>query len=382
VSAWRAWVDNGLPSKQIALYRTALQFGYSYLLVTPGTKADGSASSVIRGVSPQRGFAVYADPANDEWPVYALKREPLTRTTSRVLLYDDTFVHTLMFDSSSDKPWSYVGREPHGAGCVPWIRYAGCMDLDGNCIGEVEPAIHVASKIDKTNFDVLLIQHHNSWKKYIVSGLAGSSKEQAMQQAENVSMVIKQNDIITAPDGVKVDTLEETSVQDLLKAGERAVQELSSVTQVPSYLLGEPLINVNPDALEAQRWGMTQHLFELQQAFGQSHEQALRLAAQLAGDVEAAEDFNSRVTWQDASVRSWSQAADALGKYAQMLGVPKRGLWPRIPNTTQADLQEWESMALSDDPLNQVLNGLSQGQPSVNGRSIPDAHADGEPGVL
>jgi hypothetical protein len=37
--------------------------------------------------------------------------------------------------------------------------------------------------------------------------------------------------------------------------------------------------------------------------------------------------MTARVSWQDMSVRSLSQAVDAYGKAAQMLGVPEQALW-------------------------------------------------------
>ena len=68
-----------------------------------------------------------------------------------------------------------------------------------------------------------------------------------------------------------------------------------------------------------------------------------RFVAQWSGD------FRARATWQDTQVRSLSQAADALGKVATMLGVPPRALWSRIPGVEKADVDEWEALAAEGD---------------------------------
>jgi hypothetical protein len=47
---------------------------------------------------------------------------------------------------------------------------------------------------------------------------------------------------------------------------------------------------------------------------------------------------------------------DALGKAAQMLGIPPRGLWHRIPGVTDQELASWESMAAEADALGQLAS--------------------------
>ncbi len=88
----------------------------------------------------------------------------------------------------------------------------------------------------------------------------------------------------------------------------------------------------------------------------------LRLSAKLEGDLDAANDVLARVTWQDVEVRSLSQAVDALGKAAQMLGIPKQFLWARIPGVTALDVEDWKDHALDDDELSRFLRDLNPGQ--------------------
>jgi hypothetical protein len=81
----------------------------------------------------------------------------------------------------------------------------------------------------------------------------------------------------------------------------------------------------------------------------------LRLAAAVAGDAAAAADFDARTSWQDVEVRSLAQAADAYGKIAQQLGVPKQFLWRFIPGFDSTDVEEMMAHALDDDPLTKFL---------------------------
>jgi hypothetical protein len=63
----------------------------------PGTDPiTGEPMPVIRGVSPRKLTALYADPVDDDWPMFALKHDdPLLR------LYDDEQVY-------------FIGREGKG----------------------------------------------------------------------------------------------------------------------------------------------------------------------------------------------------------------------------------------------------------------------------
>jgi hypothetical protein len=114
---------------------------------------------------------------------------------------------------------------------------------------------------------------------------------------------------------------------------------------VPATSLNGKVANISAEALVELRAGLDQKVAERKQLFGKSHAQALRLAAQMENDPVSANDYLSRVTWQDTSVRSMAQAADALGKIATMLGVPVEALWDKIPTVTKLDTDEWKKMA-------------------------------------
>lgn len=84
--------------------------------------------------------------------------------------------------------------------------------------------------------------------------------------------------------------------------------------------------NLSAEALAAAEAGLMRKVEGIQHTFGESWEQALRLAG------------------RDTGSRSLAQTADALGKMVEMLGIPARGLWPRIPGVTQQDIEEWQRL--------------------------------------
>ena len=356
---WKTWHANDMDRRQIAVHRAALAYGYAFVSVLPGTDDEGKRS-VMRGVSPRKVYAVWEDPAEDEYPVYALRVDSRGKGKGYTLrLYDDVAIYVFTMDSATDKP-VYVQEEfrQHDAGVCPFVRYANMLDLDGRCDGEVEPFIPAAGRINKTTYDRLLTQHFNSWKIRTVSGMAEPDNE---EDANRKKLKLRQDDILVAEDpDTKFGTLDETPLDGFVTAWRSDIEALAAVTQTPTHALTGQLVNLSAEALSAARAGLSQKVTERQKSFGASHVQALRLAAHLEGDETHANDRLSRVTWQDMEIRSLSQAVDALGKAATMLQIPLPALWQRVPGVEKSDVDEWRRMATEMDPMDRLTAELAR----------------------
>ena len=252
-----------------------------------------------------------------------------------------------------DGKFTFVKTVEHGIGVCPIVRYVNQMDLDGRCIGDVEPVIAVAARIDKTDYDRLLVQHYNSWKVRTATGLEQADDD--VNRTEDKRKLAQEDMLVSSDPNVQFGSLPETNMAPFIAAHESDVESLASMLQLPSHLFTGKVVNVSAEALAASRAQTTQKLLEKQTSMGVSHSRMLRLAAAISGDTEAAADFSSRVSWQDVEVRSLAQAADAYGKIAQQLGVPKQFLWRFIPGFDATDVQEMENMVLDSDPLTKYL---------------------------
>lgn len=345
---WETWLANGMDVRQIAIHRAALAYGYSYAVVMPGLDDLGRVQSVIRGVSPRRMFAVYEDPAEDEWPEYALRDDP----GGKLRLIDDQVVHKLQ-RVGNEGEIKHVGFDWHGAGRCPVIRYANDLDLEGRATGQVEPFIGVAKRINKTTSDRLQAQHFNSWKIRTATGMTEPEDDEEKRRAK---LRLRHDDILIAEDpDTKFGTLDETPLDGFIAATESDIEALSATSQTPSYALTGKLVNLNAEALVAARHPLTQKVFEIRTSFGGSHNRTMRMSAWFEEDYAIATDVSASVKWQDLEARSLSQAVDAYGKAAKLLGIPPQALWGRIPGVTKIDVQEWKQMALDSDPLAEYL---------------------------
>lgn len=338
---WRTWMVNGMESRQIAIHRANLAYGYAFATALPGVDDFGKSTAVLRGVSPRKMLAVYANNADDEWPIFTLTFEGAGKDKYTVKFMDEVSVHYLTC-SADGSTVEWLDEKTHAVGVTPAVRYTNILDLDGRSPGEVEPFIPLAQRIDKTDFDRLVTQHFASWKKLWIAGMEKPSDEQT---ANGIKLKLAQDDILISDSAdTRFGTFDASDLNGFILAKDNDVETLAAVSQTPSYALTGKMVNIGADALAAARASLDQKAGERKVSVGVSHNQLLRLAARIEGDAAAAADFTARVTWQDTSIRSLASAADALGKMATMLEIPVEALWARIPGVTKSDVDEWKQM--------------------------------------
>lgn len=344
-SPWRTWQANDFDMRQVAIHRATLAYGQAFNVITPGRDALGPRS-VMRGVSPRKMVAVYADVAEDDWPMYAARFEKADASTYMVRLYDDEQVYFVALGASGDDV-TFIESRSHDAGVCPVVRYTNMLDLDGRADGEVEPLIPIAQRIDKTDYDRLLAQHFNSWNVRVISGI-DMADGPADATPEQKALLLRQNDLITLKDpNSKATTLPATPLEGFIKSKDSDVESLAALAQVPVTALNGGVSNISAEALVELRAGLNQKVEERKKSLGKAHVQSLRLAAHLEGNEAAANDFEAKLDWADTRVRPWGQTVDALGKAATMLGVPPEELWEELPWLDQNDLGDIRRAAAS-----------------------------------
>ena len=334
---WRPWQRNRMKSRQKAIHHSAIGYGYAYASVKPG-----DTGAVIRGRSPREVYAVYADAAVDEYPMQYLD------TRNGIVLTDEDADYIMIQDNGR---LQLVETRIHGVGVPPLIRYSNNIDLEGRVPGEVEPYIPTAKRINKTTYDRMLVQHHESWKIRTATGL---NEPVTDEDKERQKMLLRQGDILTGETGVEFGTLDGTDPKGFIEAKADDVKTLAATSQTPSHALTGDIINLSADAITEARSMLDLKAGERKLTFGDSHAQVLRLAAHIENRPEDAADFSLEIQWADLESRSMSQAADALGKIASQLDVPVELLWDRIPTVTADESRMWRKHR-SDNPSDQQM---------------------------
>ncbi|MFJ2775702.1 phage portal protein [Kitasatospora sp. NPDC087315] len=346
---WKYWQANRLDERQNAVHRAALTSGAAYAVVTPDPR-KGRREPMIRAYDAISTVAVYADPAWDEYPVYALHVPEQQPDEHRTLafLWDDVAKHTVDLDAEPEA--AVLASEPHGMGLCPVVRFSPAVDLRGRSRSLVEPLIVAQDRLNQQTLSLLLTEHWGAHAIRWASGLAPSERldpetGDPLRDPETGEPVydvpsLDPSTLLMAPNSdARFGQLPTMPTGDLLASRRQTIEEMMGLADVPPhYLAGSNLVNLSADALAAAETSFKRFLSTLQDSLGESWESVFRLCARAAGRGEIEQD-ESQVEWAEKATRSLAQAADAMVKLMQQ-GVPLSVALRKVPGFSQADIDE------------------------------------------
>lgn len=360
--AWQYWLRNQMNARQSGIHRSVLKYGASYVVCLPGD----DNGPVMKGVSPIHMTAVYQDPINDAWPMFALQTD-----RRLIYLYDEVAEYILGLENIPTSAFGYpnwqnvsdvtfIESRAHNAGVCPVVRFRDSMLLEGEeQYGIIEPLLSVQSRINETNMGTLVTQFFSAFRQRYIMGWFPETEQEALKATAADVWLFKDSD-------VKVGQFEETDPKFYIAGKQDALQDLSSIAQVPQQNLGvSSIANISAEALTALEEGKTRKVDEITTSLGESWEQALRMCCHLDGDAEGAADFAGSVRWKDATARALAATVDALGKMGQMLGVPDELLWEQIPGWDHQTVERAKALRSEADPLEALYLQAAQGAPAV-----------------
>lgn len=378
---WKHFQYSRLDARQIAIHRGALKHGHAFTV----TEFDPKGRVQTKGLSALNTAAVYVDQANDIDPYAALtvirEASPKGATKAAMLgkarLWDGTYEYEVTFQALSNLDSVRVRKGiAHGLDECPVTRFAASVDLEGNTLGVVEPNIKVQDRINQTVFDLLIAQTYGSFQVRVATGMAPPIMRYSQSMIDGTTRMpwaipsdAEAGDPIIDPESgraipeainlnarrfffaedpnVKFSALPATSLEGYIKSLDMSIRHLAAMTQTPPhYLLGE-IANISAEALQAAETSLLRKVEEFRKSFGESWERVFRIAAVLEGDTAAGQDYAGEVIWRDTEMRSLSKTADALVKL-KGIGIPIRGLWGRVPETTRGEIEEWIRMRVDE----------------------------------
>lgn len=352
-SAWRYWQDNGLDARQSIAHRGALDYGTSYALVLPGKKGTDN-SPFLRPLSPLKTAAWYRD-EDDEYPELALRRRGTTVNGTRLVdVLDAQTVYTYALPKDSSR-WTQITADDHGLGVTPFVRFRD--RLAGEACGIIRPALTLQDRVNEIVFSTMIALQYASFRQRWATGLAIPEDEDG-NPVEPFEAAV--NRLWVAEDSeARFGDFAQTELTGHMSMYDSAVKTLAAVSQISPNVLTGDLVNLSAEAL-AQLQDTTQRkTAEYETLFGESWEQAFRLASLAAGDKEGATDTKASVRWRDTEARSLAQTVDALGKIATMLEVPVEALWDRIPGVDDQEIERWKALKVVD-PLDKLTAEIAR----------------------
>lgn len=389
-SEWRHWQESGLDARQIPIHRTAIGYGHAFTL-TEKRKRRGKETVTTKGLSPLRTAALFEDAANDVATRAALTITEYPSTSNGkdypgvARAWDENNEYRVTFDSlSGERKVSVKKVRAHGAPECPVTRFAAAIDLEGRTVGVVEPMIPLQNRINQTVFDLLVTQTYASFKVRWVTGMAPPMQTRMIdengQETTDPDLAV---DIVPRLDSngnpipadinhnarrflfaedpeVNFGSLDESPLSGFIESIDMSIRHLAAVSQTPPhYLLGQ-IANLSAEALVAAETSLARKVEEFRKAFGESWERVFRIAGAMSGEDAVFDDLGGETLWRDMDGRSLAQSADALGKLAESLGIPKRGLWHRVPDVTTAEIKQWTELLEEENVDLQMAQALQR----------------------
>ncbi len=370
---WSVWQANGMDAKQIGLYEAAFTTGVAYMAILPVDSPGVRSKPAIDGVLPVPEWRPYSsaemtafyESPHDEWPAYAIAAErvpdwsqSVTTSKWRVTLFDEDAVYLFIIEGVGSQ--TLLESRPHDLGVCPIVDYTNRKTITGRAIGEVEPYLAVASRIDQDVFDRLMVQRYGSWRVRWATGLETPASPDALAKQD---LDLKVGDVLTSDNpATAFGSLPETPLEGHLRAPTEDVRMLAAVSQTPPQLLTADLVNVSADALAAIEAGYNRKIAQRKTTFGESHEQSFALSAQIMG---LSVDTSAEVQWRDMETRSMAAAADAFGKLATMLEIPVEVLWDKLGFLTEQDIARAKELRATGDSTDALVRELTSGLTSA-----------------
>jgi hypothetical protein len=348
---WTLWQKNRMDGRQAIIYRSVLTYGHAFVVVNNLNPKDVRFDIL----STRNTVAYFRDPVNDIRPSHVLSIMSYPRSEEipgLAVFWDDVYRWEMTYTFEGEfrvkgKPFK------HGLGKCPVIRYTCFIDDEGRTAGVVKPAIPLQDRINQATFATNVTADFGAFKVRYAAGLVPN-----FQKDENGDLVLDVNNepipvpvevsqarmLLSDDPATKFGQLEETPLDGYLRQEEQAARNFTTISQFPPLASISNLANLSAEAWAAAEAQFIRWIDALHISLGESHEELFRTGALAMGDTEGANSYGGEVRWRDMTTKTVAVMMDALGKAAQMLDVPRKGLWPMIPGVTKGMLDDWDEL--------------------------------------
>lgn len=352
---WDLWQKNRMDGRQSVIYRSALTYGHSYVVIN-NLDPKNIKFDIL---STRNTVAYFVDPINDTRPSHVLTIMSYARDEDLpglAILWDDVYRQELTIDFNGK--FRKKGRPfPHGLGTCPVVRFTCFVDDEGCTKGVVKPAIPLQDRANQATFDTNITSGFGSFKVRWAAGLVPNYKmdpdnpgmpllDPVTQEPIPIPIEVSQANFLLSDDPLtKFGELEGTPLDGYLRAEDKAATNFTMVSQFPPLASISNLANLSAEAWTAVEAEFIRWIDSLHVSFGESIEEMMRVGALALGDKEGAESFGGEVRWRDMTTQAFGAYMDGLGKAVQMLGVPRQAAWTKIPGMTAGEIEDWKDLA-------------------------------------
>lgn len=331
--AWRIYQANRMDADSDILHTDAMIYGRSYLSIGPGDDPD----TPLLTVESPMNMTVLQQAGNRRKRIAALRVFTDDDGSSAASLYlPDEIWRWRQRGISLGQGGSWELREEpelNPLGEVPVVPFLNRPRLDPWGHSEIANVIPLQDAVNKLVADMLVASEFCAMPQRYATGLEIERDPVTGQKKDPfppVARIWQSEDPET-----KFGQFPGAQLDTYVRAIEMLIQHVASESSTPPhyfYLKGE---FPSGESIKSAEAGLVAKANDKTRSFGESWEEAIRLAFRVIGDPRSA-DVQAETIWADVEVRTESQHVDAVSKKgADPINIPREQLWEDLGYTPQ-----------------------------------------------
>jgi hypothetical protein len=322
--AWQLWQANYLDADSRLAHTESSKTGVSYVLVLP---SDDPETPRITVESPAQ-MIVWTAPDDRRKRLAALKRWGNDDGTQRAVLYTPEAFHRYA-RAKNRRTWLGDGTPiPNPIGRVPAVPMLNSPTVLGEGISDLNVVTPLQDAINKLLADMLVNSEYVAFPQRFATGLEIPTDPATGRPLDREQFLSSVSRLWVAEDeNVKFGQLPESDGASYVKQVEVLIQHIAAQTRTPPhYLLGQSGAFPSGESLKATETGLVAKVKAKQTNYGETWEEAMRLAFLYRGDQARGAASSAETIWADPESKSEGELVDALLKL-KALGYPLEVLW-------------------------------------------------------
>ncbi len=339
--AWDWWQANNLDETSQEAHVDALTMGRSYGIV--GTNPEDATVPLITIESPLQVITGHDAATRKVTAAVKSWTDEDSREQFTTLYLPGSTVHY------HGTQWEVIGRDDHGMGVVP-VRplVTRPRTLNKAGVSELKDIVPLSDAACKIATDMMVSADFTAIPRTIGMGMTEADFQDAegrpIGKWEKIAGRIWT--IGSPPGEVDVKQLAAADLRNFHETINSLARLCAAMSGLPPHFFGWSDSNpASAEGINAATMRLVKRVERRQRSFGGAYEDLIRIGFRIVDGELPAGAHRLETVWRDASTPSIAQAADALGKFASQLDVPKRALWDRIPTVTKTEVARWKDIA-------------------------------------
>ena len=323
--AWDLWQANYLDADSTLAHTDACKVGVAYVLVVPNPDQPDTPRITVEDAT--QVIALQA-PDDRRKRVAALKRWDELDGTQRAVLYTPDAFYRFARNKNA-KRWQNDGAAVRNvAGVVPVVPMLNNPTMQGVGISDLNVVISLQDAINKLLADMLVNSEYVAFPQRYATGLEIPTDPDTGRPLDREKWLSSVSRMWVAEDPeVKFGQLQESDGAGYVEQIEALIQHIAAQTRTPPhYLLGQSGAFPSGESLKATETGLVAKVRRKQLTYGETWEEAMRLAFLYRDDQARGAAANAETLWANPESRTEGELVDALVKL-QTLGYPLEILW-------------------------------------------------------